>query len=291
MSYQVHTRGRRIAAPVALAGALAASAFALTPAAFASHHSSVSSNVHRADLALRTVTSAAAPGNVSVPLSALLGDLGAATKLSTNLAVHASTPHAEQLAASALTLLAREQTKAEVKLTATLATATGVEQAAIAHAASTVAEGRELALSALARLATQARAEAHAGAHAIATELATVSTAGQGVLAKLLTELQPGTANCPSDTPLAQLASTETAAAQADVTRVEGIVSLLGDGLSADVSQLALVTAKQADQIDVQLKAAANCPATDDAAAETTLTGTNLTLASATAQAAGTIHL
>jgi hypothetical protein len=220
---------------------------------------------------------------VSVPLSELTSQLGVAANISAKLAVHARTPHAEQIAASALKLVAREETKAEVKLTAELSAAASAEQAAIAKAATTIDHDRELALGALAHLATQARAEAHAGAQVIANEVATLSSAGKSVLVKLISELQPGSINCPSVGVLSDLAASETASVQADVTRVQGLLSILGGSLSADVSQLATVTASQL-QANV-------CQVTDATTTETPLTGTTLASATAAAEAAvaGTI--
>jgi hypothetical protein len=263
MSHPVHTRARRFVAPVALAGAIAAGAFAVTPAAFASHVSSVGWHVHRADVALQAVASAAAAGNVSIPLSEMTAQLGVAANISAKLAAHVRTPDASQIAASALTLVAREEAKAEVKLTAELSAVATAEKAAVAEAAIKVAQSRELGLSVLAQLASQVRVRAHAQAQVIANEVVALSSVGQSLLATLVNALEPRSIDCPSVSVLTQLAASETASVRADLTRAEGIISLLGNSLSASVSQLASVTAKQIGHVNLQLQADANCQLTN----------------------------
>jgi hypothetical protein len=256
----IYTRVRSLSAPVALISALA-----LAPVANASPVAKVRSHVRSADIALHSVSSAAASGNVDVPLGTLTSQLGAAARISANLAVHANTQGAEQTAAAALAMVAREEAKAEMKLTAEASAVSGAEQSEVANAAITVAQTREAGLGVLGHLAAQAKSKAKVEAHVLANELATLTTDGKALLINLSDVLGKIDANVSSDTSssgdVAQLAATETADVKVDLGRVEGLVSLLESGVRTDMSALTKLTSEVEGQIQGATTADSGCQA------------------------------
>jgi hypothetical protein len=295
MSHPVHsygrisTRIRRIAGPLVLASTLGAGAFGATPAAFASPVSSVRSHTRCADVALHAVTSAAAKGNVSVALGTLTSQLDAAAKISAKLAVHAQTPSAEQVAAGALKIVAREEAKAEMQLTAAAATVASTKQSAIVHAAVSVADARELALSSLAKLAAQANAGGRVSAHVLAKELATLTADGKGLLENLagvVAKIDGSVSANVSPSAIAELAATETADVSIDLGRIESLVSLLSGRVRAEISALSDTTAQLAGQIDGQAATVCGCQPASSSSVGVSLSGQALTSASASALAA-----
>jgi hypothetical protein len=274
--------GRKMFAPMAVAGVVGAAAFGATPAASASTTPGVRANVHRANIALRGIASASTRGDVSLPLGELTAELRVAAKIGARLAVKAHTPSAEASAASALKLVAGTAARAELALTGDVSTVAEADQSALVQAEIKVAQDREFALSALAHLAASAHASAQAEARVIVNDVATLSADGEALLAKLVSEVEPGSGACPASAVFAQLAASEATSVQADLARLDGMVSLLGGAVSADISELASVTAQQIGELNVEVLSGVNCQGDD----ETALIGTTLASASAAALAA-----
>jgi hypothetical protein len=229
---------------------------------------------------------ATAAGHVNVPLAVMNGQLSIAAKLSTKLALNAHTPNAEQLAGYALGLVAREEAKAEVTLTADLSSVTGVAQSAIADAEVTAANARELALSTLAKLTAQANVSAQVEAHALATELTSLSRAGGSVLSgvgELVGKIGADATACSSSSPIAQLDATATLDAKADLGRITGVVSALGGVAGMSVSQLTAVAGNLAADINAHARIHAACDTTTGDAPGSSLIGTVLGAVSAPA--------
>jgi len=251
MSNTVHTNGpfstrvRRFAGPVVLAGAISAGAFA-APAAIASPISSVRAHVHAADLALHAVAKAKIGGDLSVPLTALTNQLGAAANITVKLAVTAHTPSVEQLAGAALGLVANEETKAEQLLTSVTSTVSAGQQVAVATADQTIADARSAGLKVLAKLTMSAQVNAHAVARLLTKQLATLTAAGKGLLISLSDAVQNISGSVVSAIPsvISSLATTVTADVHADLGNVSGVVSTVGGTVPATISTLQNLTAQ-----------------------------------------------
>jgi hypothetical protein len=281
----MHTRAQKIITPIALAGALGSGLAAVTPAALAAPNADVVGvHVHRADLALRAVSSAAATGRLSIPLSELSSQMSTAAKISASLSLHAQTPNAVQVADAALKTVAREEIKAEHKLTAEASAVANVEQSAIAESEVKLDQGRELALHALGNLAIQAKKTAHAEAHVVAGDLAKLTAQGELALVQLtgvVHEVSAGS-DCASSGDLVDLAATETANVRNDLVRVAGVASLLGSAAEADISSLADATASLKSELHVGISP--DCGSEGDGSSDTA--SLDAALASASANAA-----
>jgi hypothetical protein len=284
MSYPNHISSRRIAARFALVGAICAGSFIVAPAAMASPASrakaisGVRAHVHRADVALQMVSSAAASGSISVPLSQLTSQLGVAAHLSAELSVQAHTPNVAKLAAGALKLVANEEAKAEATLNALSAAVSGAEQMALVKADAQVTQGQELTLSVLAKLSIETKVQAKA----IADQVAALAGQVHDLLSTVVGQVTSVSSGCLSANVVAQLVSTETASVQSDVARTISSLPLIGSVLDAGGSLLATLSADETAQIEAQVQADVNCQPSSDGDGSGTSGGSGSTAGSST---------
>lgn len=148
--------------PVILAATMTATGLAAAPGAMAKPVSPIAPvrvHVHKADVALHAVASAAARGKVTIPLSVLTSQLGVAANLSATLAVNADTPNLERVASSALNLVASEEAKARALLGAELSAVSKVQADAVLRADLAVTQGEQLALSGITQLEVTSQAK------------------------------------------------------------------------------------------------------------------------------------
>jgi hypothetical protein len=260
MTQSYHSRSRVAAARLAVAGALCAGSLAAAPSALASPTSSVSSHVHRADVALSAVASTTASGQVSLSLAQLTAQLGAAAKVSADLAVHAHTPKLRTIAVSALKLVAGEEARANATLKSVTSEVSGAAQAVAVKAEIEITHGLELSVNGLARLAADARAKAHVGTG----EVAQLASDAQGLLAKLAVETTPEVNGCPSASTFADVAARAAASEEAKV-RAALSSPVIGDVVNAGGSLFATVTADEVAKVKAQALVAVSCPATNPA--------------------------
>ena len=232
-------------AAVAAVGGLACAATAQ-----ASPASSAAAHVRRADVALHAVASASAGADVHAALTKLTAQLGAAAELSAQLAEHPRTPQAARDAGAALSLLAREETKADALLGVRVAARAQADRDAIVKADLQVTEALQLALEARARLSGTANAS-------FLDDAATLRAKASGLLAKLVVATTPGATRCSSPAVVAQLAAN----ASADV-----VASVLADAdatiagtINAGGSLLATVTAQQLAELRARVIAQLGC--------------------------------
>ncbi len=255
-----HRRRRRPRfARLTLAGALTAGALALVPAAQADTLGSVRTHVHGADAALHRVAAAASTGSVSGPLADLEAQLRAAGHESTKLYKHAHTSAARVKAATAMTKIAAQESRDAAVLTPLVGQLGGTGQTDLAGFIAAATQGREQALS----LVTQLLGQLPAGAQgAIAAIVAQLSNAGAGQVGQLAGAISPGSVACPAIDAVSQVVATVLTAVQADLGRVQSILSFLPAGASAELTTVIQGLPDQLNSLVATLKQAFNCSST-----------------------------
>jgi hypothetical protein len=283
------TRTRRTVTSLATAALLAAGVTVLAPAAQADTATSVRSHVRAADVALHQLVAASAGGSVGGPLKQLEAQLSAAGRDSAKLYRSAHHVHKSAVsvrAASVLTKVAQQENRDTTALTPLLGQLTGSGQIDIAGFIASATQGREQALSLVTQLLGLLPAPAQGQ---IAGIVAQLSNAGTGQAGQLAGAISAGSIACPAIDAVSTVIGTVLTSVQADLARVQSILSFLPAGA---VSQFSGVLDGLPDELTALLasvKQALNCPTT------TTVTGTATTgqgassTGSTTGAAAGTV--
>jgi hypothetical protein len=242
---------------LALAGAIAAGALAVVPAAHAADSLvSVRSHVHSADAALHKVVAAASTGSVSAPLAALEAHLQAAGVSSAKLYKHAHTPAVRVKAAAALTKIAAQENRDAQILTPLVGQLSGPNQADLASFIAGITQGREQALTLVTSLLGQLPAGVQTSVAGIVAQL---SGAGTGQVGQLAGAISPGSVACPAIDAVSQVVASVLASVQADLGRFQSLLSFLP---AAAQTQLQTVVGGLPDQLNslvASLKQAFNC--------------------------------
>jgi hypothetical protein len=249
--------GRSRLARLAVAGLVTAGAFTAVPIAQADTLASVRSHVHGADDALHRV--AAAGGAVAGPLGDLEAQLRAAGRGSSKLYAHAHSPVARVRAASALTKLAAQQSRDAATLTPLLGQLSGASQVDLASFVAAVTQGREQALTLVTGLIGQLPASVQGQ---VAGVVAALSGAGTGQVGAIAGAISPGSIACPATDAVSQVVATVLTSVQADLTRVQSILTFLPAGAASQLTGVLDGLPAQLNALVASLKQAFDCPST-----------------------------
>jgi hypothetical protein len=248
-------RGRL--ARFALAGALSAGLMVAVPAAQADTLSTVRTHVHRADTALAKVVAAAPSGSVSGPLASLEAAINAAGVNAANLYKHAHTASVRVNAAAAMDKVAAQENRDAAALTPIIGQLTGAAQSEVAAAVAAVTQGREQALSLVSALVPKLPAVSRS---AVAGTVASLSDSGVGQVGQLLGTISPNSIACTALNTVGQVVATVVASVQSDLTRVQGLLSMLPVGGGTQFSSIISGLPSQLTSLVGMLQSAFNCP-------------------------------
>lgn len=256
----VRSTTRRIAARVAVAGIVGVGGLFAAPAAFASPYSSVALHVHSADVALRAMARAALHGSVAAELPNATAQLGIAARISTKVAIHASTPHVEVKARNAINLVLHEEAKAEGVIGSDAAAAAGAEKTALLKAKVEVTQGQIVALRVLSKLSIESQDEESN----IEAKIQGLSVAAKGALVKLVAKVTPNDIGCPSEAAFRFVVASDVPSdVQANLDPVDVTGSLLGAVVDAHGSLLGSLVADETSETAVRVHASVGCEPTD----------------------------
>ncbi|MGI8802811.1 MAG: hypothetical protein ACR2KV_11655 [Solirubrobacteraceae bacterium] len=254
-------RGRGRFARLALAGVLTAGSLAAVPAAEASTShtlSSARSHIRSADAALHKVVAGAGSGSVSVPLAALEAQLKAAGHDTAKLLKQAHhTSSLRVAAATAATKLASQEGRDAAALTPLVSQLTGSPQTDLAGFLAAVTAGREQALNVVSQLIGTLPASVQSQVAGVVAEL---SNAGTGQVGQLAGSFSPGSIACPAIDAVSTVVATVLTSVQADLTRVQSILSFLPAGAQGVFSSILSGLPDQLNSLVATLKQAFDCP-------------------------------
>ena len=252
-------RGRRRVSRLALAGALTAGALAVVPAAQANSLVSARAHIHAADTALHHVVSGVTGGAVSGPLAELQAQLAAAGKDAAKLYKHAHTKTIRVEAAAAISKLAAQENRDAQILTPLVGQVTGSNQADLAAFIAAVTQGREQSLSLVSTLLAQLPASVQSQ---VAGLVAQLSTAGTGQVGQLAGAISPGSVACPAIDAVSQVVATVLTSVQADLARVQSILSFLPVGAQTQLLDTVNGLPAQLTSLVATVKQAFGCSST-----------------------------
>ncbi|HWH10279.1 MAG TPA: hypothetical protein VG165_04065 [Solirubrobacteraceae bacterium] len=263
MSHPVpnQARGRRgRLARFVLTGALSAGLMVAVPAAQADTLSTVRTHVHRADTALAKVLAAAQTGSVSGPLSSLEAAINAAGVNAANLYKHAHTASVRVNAAAAMDKVAAQENRDAAALTPMIGQLTGTPQSQVASVVAAVTQGREEALSLVSALIPKLPVVSRT---AVAGTVASLSDSGTGQVGQLVGSISPNSIACTALNAVGQVVATVVASVQSDLSRVQGLASMLPAGGTSQFSSIISGLPGELTSLVGTLQTAFNCtPAT-----------------------------
>jgi hypothetical protein len=273
----VGRRGRL--ARFALAGALSAGLLVAVPAAQADTLSTVRTHVHRADLALAKVIAAVPSGSVAGPLAALQSSINAAGVDAGNLYKHAHTTAVRVNAAAAMDKIAAQENRDAAALTPMIGGLTGAGQSEVATAVAGFTQGREEALSLVSALVPELPSVTRSS---VAGTVASLSDSGTGQVGQLIGSISPGSIACTALDAVGQVVATVVASVQTDLGRVQGLLSMLPAGGSAEFSSVISTLPTQLTSLIGTLESAFNCSPSSGASTSTGLGGVTSLISSVT---------
>ena len=252
-------RGRRRVSRLALVGALTAGALAVVPAAQANSLVSARAHIHAADTALHQVVSSASAGSVGGPLATLQAQLAAAGQDAAKLYKHAHTKKIRVEAAAAISKLAAQENRDAQILTPLVSEVTGSNQADLAAFLAAVTQGREQSLSLVSTLLAQLPTSVQSQ---VAGLIAQLSTAGTGQVGQLAGAISPGSVACPAIDAVSQVVATVLTSVQADLTRVQSLLSFLPAGAQTELLNTVNGLPAQLTSLVASIKQAFSCSGT-----------------------------
>jgi hypothetical protein len=236
-----------------------AGALAVVPAAQADSLGSARTHIRAADAALHQVVAAAAGGSVSGPLAELEKQLRAAGHDSAKLyrsAHHAHTTAISVRAATAMSKLAAQQNRDTTQLTPLVGALGGLDQSDLAGFIAAATQGREQALSLVSQLIGQLPAPLQSTVAGIVAQL---SNAGTDQVGQLAGSISPGSIACPAIDTVSQVVATVLTSVQADLARVQSLLSFLPAGALTEFTSVVNGLPAQLTSLVASLKQAFNC--------------------------------
>jgi hypothetical protein len=269
-------RGRGRLVRIALVGALSAGALGAVPAAQADNLSVVRAHVRSADAALHQVVAATgAPSSLSasVSLAALESQLKAAGAGAAKL-VHGA--HKSSIlrvrAATALTKLAAQQTRDITSLTPLVGSLSGSASGLdVVSFIASVTQSQQQVLTLASQILSKLPV---ADQSQVAGVVAQLSNLGSGQVGQLAGGLSAGSVACPAIASVSQVVATALASVQANVARVQSLLSFLPAGAASQFTSVLTGLPAQLNALVASLNQAFSCSSTTPVTGVTGVTGT-----------------
>jgi hypothetical protein len=252
--FTIRTSWRRAASRLALVSTVGIVCLIAVPMASASSIANVRSHIRRADHALTQISgSGSAQGDVAAQVPGVTSQLGAATDIGVNMAVHAHTRRLRAAAARVLSLVANADARAESVLSNTAAAASGTASVGVLQADVQVAQADALTLQALVDLGVDGSAQVSAAQNTIATVSATAET----MLADLVTTVTPGCTS--TDASVSAVVSDIPASVDAELNPVSVTLPEIGSIVNGNGSLLVDLVSQETADTQASLSASADC--------------------------------